>query len=149
MNHYHTRFCRGLLPVCVALLAGLLLACNTLAQDSGARRGGRIAPPSVISCDHDQLTSWTGAVSGYRREENSTWIEISTDEQTVEQTAVPNDGSADAYAHYLLWGEPFKKSDWPAIETSPGKLISGMRATAWVCLDGKTPPVIDWQPKRD
>jgi len=149
MNLYQPKiFCR-LRPVLTALFAVIFWSGTTLAQDTGGRRGGRLAPPAEISCDRNQLTSWTGEVSGYRRQEKSTWLEISTDEQTVEQTTIEHDGALDASAHYLLWSEPFTQADWPAIETAPGKLINAMRATAWICLDGRTPPVIDWQPSRD
>ncbi len=149
MNLFHPNAICKLRAVFTVLLAGMFLSCTTLARDNGGRRGGRLAPPSAISCDRNQLTSWTGEVSGYRREETFTWLQISTDEQTVEQTTVSHDDAADASARYLLWGEPFTQADWKAIETSPGKLINGMRATAWICSDGKTPPVIDWQPRRD
>lgn len=132
-----------------ALLAGTLLSCASFAQDTGGRRTARLAPPAGLSCDRDHLTSWTGEVSGYRRDEKTSWLEISTDEQTVEQATIEHDGSADASAYYLLWGVPFTQADWALIETTPGQLVEGMRATAWICLDGKTPPVISWQPARD
>lgn len=149
MQHFHpSAVCkRG--PVITVLLVGIFLSCTTLAQDTGGRRGGRIAPPAVITCDRNQLTSWTGEVTGYRRDEKASWLEISTDENTVEETTIDHDGSTDTSAHYLLWGEPFTQADWTAIESAPGQLIEGMRATAWICLDGKTSPVIDWQPHRD
>ena len=134
--------------VAAILLATVFLSCTTQAQDDGGRRMGRLAPSPLISCDHNQLTSWTGVVSGYKRQEETSWLEISTDADTIEQTTIEHSGSADASAFYLLWGEPFKQTDWNAIETSPGTLISGMRATAWICSDGMTPPVINWQPSR-
>jgi len=134
-------------PLITLLVAGVLLSCNSLAQDTAGR--GRIAPPPAISCDRNQLTSWTGKVSGYRRGDKVIWIEISTDEQTVEQATIEHDGWADAASRYLLWGDPFTHADWTAIESSPGKLMDGMRATVWICSDGMTPPVIDWQPDRN
>jgi hypothetical protein len=149
MNLYQPKISCKLHPVLTAFFAVIIWSGTTLAQDPGGRRMGRIASPAVISCDRNQLTSWTGAVSGYRRQDKSTWLEISTDEQTVEQTTIEHDGAADASAHYLLRSEPFTQADWPAIETAPGKLIDGVRATAWICLDGRTPPVIDWQPQRN
>jgi hypothetical protein len=27
-------------------------------------------------------------------------------------------------------------------------LADGMRASAWVCADGVTPPLVDWQPSQ-
>lgn len=114
------------------------------ASDTG--RSSRLRPPATLACDRNHLTSYTGAVSGYRRDAEQTWLEISTDEDTVEAVTVAHAGQADASAHYLLRGETFTANDWPAIEAGKGKLIEDMRATAWVCDDGVTAPVIDWQP---
>ena len=134
--------------VLAILLTGILMSYTALAQDNGGRRSGRLAPSPLISCDHNQLTSWTGVVTGYHRLEKSSWLEISTDADTVEQTTLEHDDALDASAFYLLWGQPFKPADFKTIETAPGVLINGMRATAWICSDGNTPPVIDWQPGR-
>ena len=114
------------------------------AADTG--RAGRLRPPASLACDRNHLTSYTGAVSGYRREADRTWLEISTDEDTVEAVTVEHAGQPDASAHYLLYGQAFTGNDWTAIEATKGKLIDDMRATAWVCDDGVTAPVIDWQP---
>ncbi|MFC1696620.1 hypothetical protein ACFL1C_10990 [Pseudomonadota bacterium] len=133
-----------------ALLLGLVfLSCTTSAQDVGGRHMGRLAPPPAITCDRNQLTSWTGEVTGYRRQENQTWLEISTDEDTVEHTTIDHAGQPDASARYLLWGEAFLEPNWSDIEQSSGKLIDGIRATAWICLDGATAPIVDWQPRQD
>ena len=114
------------------------------ASDTG--RSGRLRPPATLACDRNHLTSYTGAVSGYRRDADQTWLEISTDEDTVEAVTVEHAGQPDASAHYLLRGEAFTANDWAAIEAAKGKLVENMRATAWVCDDGATAPVIDWQP---
>jgi hypothetical protein len=121
----------------------------TPAEPGAGRAGGRLRPPATLACDRNHLTSFTGEVSGYRREADQTWLEISTDEDTVEAITVAHAGQADASAHYLLQGNAFGAGDWARIEAAPGKLIADMRATAWVCDDGVTPPVIDWQPPGD
>lgn len=149
MTAFSTRFCQKLGTFPVLFLSGLILSCNSPAGDSGGQHAGRLAPPPGISCDRNHLTSWTGKVSGYNRDEQSIWIEISTDAGTVEQTTIHHKGFTDASTHFLLWGMPFKHSDWTAIEATPGNLIDGMRATVWVCSDGKTPAVIDWRPDRN
>ena len=133
----------------IILLTSVVLSCNSPAQDAGEQHGGRLAPPPHVTCDRDHLTSWTGKVTGYQRDEQSIWIEISTDEGTVEQTAIQHRGFQDASSHFLLWGEPFTPTEWTAIEATPGNLIDGMRATVWVCDDGRTPAVIDWRPDRN
>lgn len=106
---------------------------------------GRLRPPP-LACDRNHLTSWRGVVSGYRRGEQETWLQISTDEDTVESTTLEHPDAADASGFYLFNGQPFTADDWSAIESAPGTLREGMRATAWICDDGVTPPVIDWQP---
>ena len=141
---------QALQPFAITLLAMLTLSCTAAqAQDSSGRRAGRLSPPDTITCDRNQLTSYTGEVTGYRREEHASWLEISTDEGTIEQVSIDHDEAADATAHYLLWSDPFPSMDWDAIETTPGKLIQNMRATAWICQDGTAAPVVDWKPRRD
>lgn len=112
-------------------------------------RASRLAPPSEAGCNRNQLTSWFGVVSGYRREAEQTWLEISTDYDTVEQVTIAPAGPTGFLTHYLLWGEPFTENDWAVIETSPGVLNPGMRAIVWVCDDGITAPLVDWQPPRE
>jgi hypothetical protein len=132
------------------LLAAALLACApTTAQDTPPQRVGRLAPPAGVACDRNQLTSWTGVVTDYRRGVESTWIEIHTDAETIERTEIDHAGQADAAAYYLFRGEAFSADAWPKIERSPGRLVEGMRATAWICLDDQTSAVIDWQPRPD
>ena len=106
-------------------------------------------PPATLVCDRNELTSWTGLVTAYRRDGDQAWIEIHTDEETVESTTITNQGKADPSAHFLIWSQAFTGKDWQRIEQSPGVLRTNMRATAWICSDGKTPPVIDWQPLLD
>jgi hypothetical protein len=132
----------------IAMFCAVFLSCAAVAQDSGARRMSRLAPPPTITCNRNQLTSWTGVITGYRRESDRTWLEISTDEKTVERTTLGHEGQANASSRYLLWNKPFLTKDWAVIEQSPGVLKNGMRATVWVCEDGKTPPIVDWQPPR-
>jgi hypothetical protein len=43
MQHQVIKSFRLLYPLTKLLVAGLFLACNTLAQDTGARRMGRLA----------------------------------------------------------------------------------------------------------
>ena len=148
MTYCQSKTSRNSIWIIAALVSALILSGTAQAQDNDGEHAGRLAPPVSVSCDRDQLTSWTGDVTGYRRDDTSIWIQISTDEDTVEETAIEHSGFADAAARYLLWGEPFGYSDWTAIEATPGKLLDGMRATVWVCSDGRTPPVIDWRPDR-
>ena len=137
---------RQAVPLSIAMLSAIFLSCATEAQDSGARRMSRLAPPPTITCDRNHLTSWTGVITGYQRAPDRTRLEISTDENTVERTTLSHEGQADASPRYQLWGKPFMPKDWAVIEQSPGVISKGMRATVWVCADGVTPPVVDWHP---
>jgi len=100
--------------------------------------------PAAVSCDRNQLTSYFGHVIAYRRSAKQTWLRIATDYGTTEEVTVAHDGAADGRAHFLLRGQPFGAKDFAAIESKPGVLRKGTRATAWVCSDGKTAPLIDW-----
>ena len=132
------------------LFVSLLSASCSSAEPPGSQaEGRRIAPSSAVTCDRNLLTSYFGLVSGYRREAAQTWLQISTDYDTVEEVTIDHPDNPDASARYRLWGEPFRESDWAAIETAPGVIIAGMRVTAWICDDGQTPPLVDWQPPPD
>ena len=136
----------------LSVLAACLLisGCIAAGQQQDVREdGARHAPLPAVTCDRNQLTSWFGKVSGYRRESDTTWLQVTTDYDTVEEVTLNHPDQADAAAFYRLWGEPFLDADWSAIEKTAGVLIPGMRATAWICEDGRTPPLIDWQPPRD
>jgi hypothetical protein len=132
-----------------ACVIGLLCCTAVVAAEPATRSAGRIRPPATLTCDINHVTSWSGVVSGYLPLPKTTWLQISTDDDTIEETTIDHDGKPDASAHYLLWGEPFTATDWPKIEKSKGMLIKGIRAVAWICDDGKTAPVIDWQPPQD
>lgn len=108
-------------------------------------RDGRLRPPP-LACDINQTTSWTGRVTGYRRDAKGLWFRIATDEDTVEEATLAGRTQADWAKQFLLRRTTFNPGDWSRIEQAPGVLIDGMRATAWICEDGTTPPVIDWQP---
>ena len=105
---------------------------------------GRVMAPAAVSCDPNQLTSYFGKVTGYKRGKTGTWLRIATDYDTVEEVQVANGGAKDASAHYLYEGRAFTAKDWLRIESKPGVLRAGTRATAWVCSDGRTPPLVDW-----
>jgi hypothetical protein len=115
------------------------------AAEAVPSRGGRLRPPP-LACDINQTTSWTGRVTGYRRDAKGLWFRIATDEDTVEEATLAGRTQADWAKQFLLRRTTFNAGDWSRIERKPGVLIEGMRATAWICEDGRTPPVIDWQP---
>ena len=105
---------------------------------------GRVMPPARVSCDRNQLTSYFGKVIGYRRLKAGVWLRIATDYDTVEEVTLRHPNEGDPADYFLYRGRPFTAPDWARIESKPGKLRAGMRATAWVCGDGHTVPLIDW-----
>lgn len=105
----------------------------------------RHVPPTAVVCDRGQLTLYKGVVSGYKRTPGSISITVSTDWGTEEDIVIDS-GSNAFEPYFLLFNRPFREQDWPLIEERAGKLRPGVRAIAWICLDGVTLPVIDWQP---
>lgn len=101
----------------------------------------RLAPAPPVSCPRDQLTSYTGRVISYRRTPEALSLTIRTDWDTTEKVRL----APPALDHLRLGGVPFTADDWVRIEGSPGHHRRELRATAWVCEDGR-PPLIDWQP---
>lgn len=106
-------------------------------------------PPASVLCSRDQLTAYSGLATHYHRSADSTRISIHTDWDTDETVVLEHAGSNDPTPQFLMQGRRFDAQDWRRIETAPGILIEGVRATAWVCGDGKTKPLVDWQPRPD
>ena len=126
------------------MLLALALSCASAGIGPAAASAGRVMAPAQVSCDRNQLTSYFGHVVAYRRSAKQTWLRIATDYGTTEEVTVAHASAADAISHFLLRGAPFTPKDWAKIESKPGILRKGTRATAWVCGDGKTAPLIDW-----
>ena len=129
-------FARALL-----IAAGIILLVSSVYS-----RGGKLAPPAALDCDRNQVTSWTGEVTEYKRSKGSTHIQVDTDFDTVEQITLRHPDSKDPSGQYLLMGEPFGKSDWKEIEARRGTLKPGMRATVWICDDNPLFALVDWRP---
>jgi hypothetical protein len=91
--------------------------------------------------------SYTGPVTEYRRESGRTRIRIHTDGDTDERVTIRHPGSGDPSPWFRFRGQMFADSDWSRVEVRHGKLQPGLRATAWVCRDGRT--IVDWQIPRE
>jgi hypothetical protein len=100
--------------------------------------------PEQVRCDRNQLTSYFGKVTAYKRGKVRVWLRIATDYDTVEEVTAIDPAEKDPANLFLYQGRAFTAADWRRIESKPGVLRKGTRATAWVCRDGKTPPLIDW-----
>lgn len=112
--------------------------------DPPAPSAGRLAPPSAVKCDRNQLTSYSGRVTAYVRSEEKTTLTIATDADTIETVTIAPRAGGDPSAAYLLDGTAFGPDGWKRIEASRGVLHDSMRAIAWVCTNGET--IVDWRP---
>ena len=125
-------------------MEALLLVLLSLV-DLQPRTTDRLAPPAAVTCPRNNLTSYTGRVTRWSRRTSETTLTIATDWETTETVTVKHHGTDDPSRSFLLNANAFQSSDWAQIEESKGKLKTGMRATAWVCDDGRQ-PIVDWQP---
>jgi len=128
----------------VRFASALLLSSAVLAQEDLSR----VAPPPKVDCPRDHLTSYTGEVAQYRRGVTKTGLSIRTDWGTVETVRIDHSGSQDGRAWFLIGGKTFEPSDWKRIEISVGQVRAGVRATAWVCDDGRN-PIVEWLTPRE
>jgi hypothetical protein len=110
-----------------------------------ARQAPRISPPEAVQCPPDHLTAYTGRVTRWSRTMGQTSLTIATDWETTEVVTLKHPGTDDPRLYFLLNAGPFAARDWTRIETNRGTVREGLRATAWVCDDGRQ-PMIDWQP---
>lgn len=129
------------------LLASLSLSvCAAQPEQGRAGRQHRIAPPTGLVCNRDQLTSFNGEVTRYRRDAKSISITIHTDWNTAESLAIRYASPERSLKNLMLNGRVFTQDDWQEIETKTGVLRHGMRAIAWVCFNDDDLSVIDWRP---
>ena len=125
------------------LLGSVLLVHSTVTAAAVPLQ--RLRPPEKIRCSRDHLTSFSGAVLVFKRNDNETFLRMRTDEDTTEAFTLRHPGKGSAAEWFLLGGKVFEPSDWKRIEIRRNKLHPRMRATVWACDDGST-PVVDWQP---
>jgi hypothetical protein len=112
------------------------------------RDASRDRPSKYVSCPRDHLTSYTGLVTEYRRENGRTTLTIRTDWDTTERVELKHPGTDDPSRWFLLRGRPFTPDDWKEVEVERGRLKPKLRATAWVCDDG-TNAIVDWDRPRE
>ncbi len=134
-------------PLSLALV--FMLALPAMAQQTTEQlpdHPGRFAPPPSVTCDGRYLDSFNGPVTSYERGDGSITITVQTQSgafETVKIDYVDTDSKA---PYFLYQGQPFTDDDWARIEVEPGVLMEGMGVTAWVCKDGETGTILDWQP---
>ena len=111
---------------------------------ASASRGGRLAPPAAVTCDRNELTSYTGEVKSYKRQRGKTVLVIETTADTTERVTLVHKDTDDPSRFYLVDSTPFTSRDWSRIERGKGELHPNMSAIAWVCSNGTT--IVDWRP---
>jgi hypothetical protein len=126
-----------------ALLAAAL-AVDTASQRTSGTAQGRVRPPGALECAPERLTAYIGMVTRFSRERDRTIVEIRTDWDTTEQVVIAHQGDGPEQ-WFLLRAKPFGPDGWKAIESAPGRLRQGIRASAWICEGGKN-PIVDWNP---
>lgn len=109
----------------------------------------RLMVPDYVTCDRNQLTSWTGQISDYQRTSGSTQFTVKTDDGTTEILSLSFLQKSELMTQYFLNGKRFESSDWKRIEGAKQQLISGTRATVWLCQDASFSPVVNWQVKEE
>ena len=113
----------------------------------GGGRGGRVAAPSGLECDLNDLTLYDGEVVAYERRRDSTFLRINTNFDTTEEVTLKHPGTDDPAGLFLINGGPFKPADWGKVEAAKYRLRPGMRANVWVCVGNPSiQTVVDWRP---
>jgi len=107
---------------------------------------GRMMPPALIRCERNDLTSFTGVVTSYKRARGKMTVVISTDDGTVETFTFKGSKRAQLEPLFLVESAKFSAADWPRIERREGILRAGVRAVVWVCSAPSKRTWIDWQP---
>jgi hypothetical protein len=120
------------------------LAADAPRQRTAGTAPGRVTPPGVVECAPDRLTAYIGTVTRFSRERDRTTVEIRTDWDTTEQVVIAHQADGPE-RWFLLRTKPFGPDGWKAIESAPGQLRRGIRASAWICENGKN-PIVDWNP---
>jgi hypothetical protein len=134
---------------CVNLTAQQRRATNTEnsttannATANSARQ--RSAPPDIVTCERNNLTVYSGRVTSYSRTRARTALTVATDWDTTERVVIRHERGRKPSAQFLYAGRRFTPADWARIESAPGKLRAGVRASVWVCAD-KQNTIVDWQ----
>lgn len=126
-----------------AALTLLLLAAATPAPAADSR----LRAPSELPCSRDQLTSYSGTVTRWQRGASGAVLSIHTDADTRETVRLRLASGEALTARMRIDDAAFTAADWPRIESRPGQLRPGVRATAWICGES-TVARIDWAPAR-
>jgi len=127
----------------------LMLALPALAQQATEGQSdhrGRFVPPASVTCDRNLLDSFNGEVTSYQRSDETITIIIQAEWGAFKTVTIGYVDTNSPVPYFLYQGQPFTQDDWAKIEVEPGVLMEGMSAIAWICEDGETGTMLDWQP---
>ena len=127
-------------------LLTIAIASALAVNDAGQRPlpgAERSRPPEGFDCPLDWTTVYIGTVARLIRDRDRTVLDIRTDWDTSELVIVTHAAPDGPERWFLLRGKPFGPDGWKAIESKPGQLRPGIRASAWICL-GRQNPLVDW-----
>jgi hypothetical protein len=115
---------------------------------SSTAQAERLLVPDYVSCDRNNLTSWTGQVVAYTHHDLKTVITLDTDDGTTETLTLEPSQTAALTAQYYVHGKHFELADWAKIENEDRHLLPNIRATVWLCSEASILPIINWLPPR-
>ena len=75
------------------LTLALVGASGCVASSGVAVAQGRLRPPAFVTCDRNHLTSFSGRVVSFDRDDDSTTLRMETDESTKEHFAIRHAGA--------------------------------------------------------
>src|SRR4051812_4341380 len=90
------------LSLLLVLAAGAARGAQARPQESSRQR-----PLESFACSRDNLTTYTGVVTDYRRANGETTLRIRTDWDTTEQVTLKHPGTDDPSAFFHIEGRPF------------------------------------------
>lgn len=124
------------------ILTGAVLAALVAALPAQAQNRSRLAPPAVLSCERNALTSFEGSVEALRPGESSWTLVLRTDWDSLETFAF--DPSGQQIQHAELLPEP----GLPAYVDCGGHFPPGLSVIVWVCSSPAS-VTVDWRPDQD
>lgn len=125
------------------LLYFLLILLSTMNSHAYERR---LRVPNYFHCERNYVTSWTGKVTGYQRDDKTLSLTMFTDADTTENIQFHFNSPNELLTRLYLKGKAFTADSWQQIESAHGLLKDNMKLTVWLCADNNTQAIINWQP---
>ncbi len=121
------------------------LEASSAMDDEKDMRRSRLMVPDFVSCERNNLTSFSGKPTKYNRENGELEITIATDFDTVETITVGYPSSTALMESFFIKGKAVDLKSWQEFEESVGILSGKISVTAWVCNLEGIAPVFVWK----